>query len=149
MWGKQASAHEGGLHEDLSREDEVLGSSDRAFGLTIAGFCGLVGGVRLALGHEHVLWWLAVSVASLSVGLLWPAALGPLNRLWLRLGLLLYKLINPIVMGLVFFATVMPIGLVMRGFGKDPLRLRRDSVAPSYWIPREPPGPATSMKNQF
>ena len=54
-----------------------------------------------------------------------PAALAPANRVWLRLGLVLYKVVNPVAMGLVFFATVVPIGLIMRVLGKDPLRLAR------------------------
>jgi hypothetical protein len=58
--------------------------------------------------------------------------------------------VSPVAMGLVFVTTVVPIGLVMRALGKDPLRLRRDSDAASYWIPRDPPGPAPdTMKNQF
>ena len=57
---------------------------------------------------------------------------------------------NPLVMGLVFFTTVVPIGLALRAFGKDPLRLRREPTAASYWIPREPPGPEPdTMKQQF
>ena len=78
------------------------------------------------------------------------AALAPLNRVWLRLGLVLYKVVNPVAMGLVFFTTVVPIGLMMRALGKDPLRLKRDASAASYWIMRDPPGPAPdTMKNQF
>ena len=140
----------GRLHEDLSRDDEIVGASDRAFGLTIAGVCGLVGAVRLALGHPLALWWFGAAGIALMIALLWPAALAPLNRVWLRLGLVLYKVVNPVAMGLVFFTTVVPIGLAMRAFGKDPLRLRRDPDAASYWIAREPPGPeAGTMKNQF
>jgi hypothetical protein len=51
---------------------------------------------------------------------------------------------------MLFYATVTPVGLLMRAVGKDPLRLRRNAAVASYWIPREPPGPAPdSMKNQF
>jgi hypothetical protein len=139
-----------GLHEDLSREDEVVGSSDRGFGLTIAAVLGLIGGVRLALGHPHSGWWLGAAAVMLLFAMAWPALLAPLNRAWLRLGGLLYRVTNPLVMGLVFFGTVMPIGLVMRALGKDPLLLRRDSQATSYWINREPSGPAPeTMKRQF
>jgi hypothetical protein len=151
MQGDPDQAIGGGrLHEDLSRDEEVVGASDRAFGLTIAGVCGLVGAVRLALGHHLALWWLGAAGIALLFGLFWPAALAPLNRVWLRLGLVLYKVVNPVAMGLVFFTTVVPIGLVMRALGKDPLRLKRDSSAASYWIARDPPGPAPdTMKNQF
>jgi hypothetical protein len=82
--------------------------------------------------------------------LIWPAALRPLNRLWLRFGLLLYRVVNPVVMALVFYSTMVPIGLAMRLCGKDPLRLRREPDAASYWLEREPPGPLpATMKNQF
>jgi uncharacterized membrane protein YedE/YeeE len=140
----------GRLHEDLSRDEAIVGASDRGFGLTLAGFCGLVGTVRLALGYDGTEWWLGAALVALMVALLWPVLLGPANRLWLRLGLLLYKIVNPAVMALIFVTTVVPIGLVLRALGKDPLRLRRDPNAASYWIVREPPGIAPeTMKNQF
>ncbi len=140
----------GRLHEDLSRDDEVIGASDRGFGLTVAGVCGLVGVVRLALGHSHAGWWLGAASIALLLALFRPAALALANRLWLRLGLLLYRVVNPVAMGLVFFTTVVPIGLVMRALGRDSLRLRYDRGAPSYWIARDPPGPEPdTMKNQF
>ena len=138
------------LHEDLAREDDVVGPSDRGFGLTFAAVCGVIGVVRLVLGHAYAEWWLAAAALLLALAFAWPSALAPLNRLWLRLGLVLYKVMNPLVMGLVFFTTVVPIGLVLRAVGKDPLRLRREPAAASYWIRREPPGPEPdTMKQQF
>ena len=56
-------------------------------------------------------------------------------------GFLIGKIVNPIVMALLFFSTITPVGFLMRLFGKDPLRLRRDPAAASYWIEREPSGP--------
>ncbi len=82
--------------------------------------------------------------------LLRPDALDALNRAWMKLGLLLFKIVNPIVMGLIFFTTILPVGLIMRARGHDPLRLKRDPAASSYWIERQPPGPAPeTMINQF
>ena len=79
-----------------------------------------------------------------------PQVLGPLNRLWLRLGLLLQRLVTPVVMALLFYGTVTPIALVLRLLGKDLLRLRIDRGADSYWLERRPPGPAPdTMRNQF
>jgi hypothetical protein len=143
-------ARSANLHEDLAREDDIVGSSDRAFGLTLAAVFAVIGVVRLVLGHSYAGWWLGAAAVMLAFALAWPVALAPLNRLWLRLGLVLYKVVNPLVMGLVFFTTVVPIGLLMRALGKDPLRLRREPAAGSYWITREPPGPEPdTMKNQF
>jgi hypothetical protein len=138
------------LHEDFARQDEVVGSSDRAFGLTLAVVCLVIGTIRLVLGHHYAAWWLGVGLVLLGLALFWTAPLKPLNRLWLRLGLVLYRVINPIVMLLLFVTTIIPIGALLRLFGKDPLRLRRDPATPSYWLPREPPGPdPKSMINQF
>jgi Saxitoxin biosynthesis operon protein SxtJ len=79
-----------------------------------------------------------------------PHLLAPLNRLWLKLGLLLHRVVTPAIMGLLFYLVITPMGLVMRLRGTDFLRLRRDPRAQSYWIVRTPPGPAPeTMKNQF
>jgi hypothetical protein len=79
-----------------------------------------------------------------------PAALAPLNRVWTRFGLLLHRIVSPVVLGVMFFVVVTPMGLIMRALGKDPLRLRFDRDARSYWIDRRPPGPAPdTLNNQF
>jgi Saxitoxin biosynthesis operon protein SxtJ len=138
------------LHEDFSREEHVKAGSDRGFGLVFAGFFGLLTG--FSLWHESWAWhWtLPLAVAFLVVALTVPKILAPLNRLWLKFGLLLYKVMNPLVLGLLFFVTIMPIGLVMRAFGKDFLRLKLDRNAKTYWSDRTPPGPPPqSMRNQF
>jgi Saxitoxin biosynthesis operon protein SxtJ len=140
----------GTLHEALHRDEAIDGPSDRKFGLTIGTVLGIIGGVRLVFGHNHWAWWLGAGLALALFALFLPAALHPLNRAWMLLGLVLYKIVNPIVMALLFFSTITPVGLLMRLFGKDPLRLRRDPTAASYWIEREPSGPPTeTMRNQF
>jgi hypothetical protein len=76
--------------------------------------------------------------------------LEPLNRVWSRFGLVLHACISPVIMGLIFYTTVTPIGLVRRWLGADPLRLRLDRDAATYWIERHPPGPAPdTMPRQF
>src|SRR5262245_33986152 len=140
------------MHEDFTRKETVEGSSDRSFGFVMAAFFGLVALYPLLHGAPSLIrWWaLVVAAAFLASALLWTAPLRLFNRAWLKLGLLLSKIVSPIVMTVLFYATVTPIGVLMRWAGKDPLRLRRDTAAASYWIPREPPGPAPeSMKQQF
>jgi hypothetical protein len=138
-------------HEDFSsRQEEIKPSSNRGFGLVIATFFSIV--ALWPLVHaEPVRWWaLGVAAGFALVSLLWPATLAPLNTLWTRFGLLLYKVVSPVVLGLLFFVTITPIALIMRVLGKDPLRLRRDPHTASYWMERTPPGPSPeSMKNQF
>jgi predicted membrane metal-binding protein len=138
------------LHEDYSREEEVKAGTDRGFGLVFAGFFAILAALSLWRGSDNWHYTLPLAAAFLLVALVYPRALAPLNRLWLKFGLLLYKVMNPLVLGLLFFVTIMPIGLLMRAFGKDFLRLRRDPTAKTYWIDRAPPGPPPqSMKNQF
>lgn len=140
----------GQTHENYTREEHIEGSSDRGFGLVFAGFFALLVGLSLWRGSETWHYTLPVAVAFLVIAYTVPRVLAPLNRLWMKFGLLLYKVMNPIVLGLLFFVTIMPIGLAMRAFGKDFLRLRLDRNAKSYWIDRTPPGPPPqSMKNQF
>lgn len=139
-----------GHHEDLGRSQAVKTSSDRSFGLVFTGFFALVGAWPLVHGMAPRWWALALAALFLAVALARPALLAPLNRIWTRFGLLLHKVVNPIVMGVMFFLVVTPTGLLMRLAGKDPMRLKRDPQAASYWIERAPPGPAPeTMKQQF
>jgi hypothetical protein len=137
-------------HEDLSRRQEGKGSSDRAFGVVFTIFFALVGLAPLR-AHHPIRWWaLAVAVLVLAVALVRPGLLQPFNRLWTKLGLLLGRIMSPIVTGLLFFVVVTPTGLLLRLFGKDPLRMASDAKARTYWIERQPPGPPPeSMANQF
>lgn len=128
----------------------VQSSSDRSFGIVFTVFFAIIGLLPLLHGHGLRLWALAVSAVFLLLALLFPACLAPLNRLWTKFGMLLHHIVSPLALGILFFLVVTPIGLVMRLFGKDPLRLRLDRSASSYWIERTPPGPtADSLKNQF
>lgn len=138
------------MHESFDREEEVQGSSDRSFGIVMAAFFALVGLFPLLHGG-HVRWWaLGVAAAFVACALFWTVPLRPLNRLWIKFGLLLSRIISPVILALLFYVTFTPIGLLMRAFGKDPMRRRRNKSATSYWIPRDPPGPAPeTMKQQF
>jgi len=139
------------MHEDFSRVEKVTGSSERSFGRVMAGFFVLVFALPLLHAPRSVRWWaLGVAIVFAVLAQWWPAPLAPLNRLWLRFGLLLHRIVSPIVLGLLFYLTVLPVSLIMRALGKDLLRLRARADATSYWIPREPPGPTPeSMKHQF
>jgi hypothetical protein len=104
----------------------------------------------LVRGGRIRTWPLAVAAVFLVPSLLHPGLLAPLNRVWTRIGLLLHRVVSPVVIGVLFFTTITPMGLVMRWLGHDPLRLGFDADARSYWIERRPPGPAPeTMSNQF
>ena len=137
-------------HESYERSEDVHGSSDRSFGIVFAVVFCVIGLLPLAFGGGARLWSLGVGVAFLLVAVVAPAVLAPLNRLWLRFGLLLHRIVSPLVLGIMFFVVITPMALVMRALGKDLLRLRFDRAAASYWIDRTPPGPPPeSMKDQF
>lgn len=134
----------------MTAREEVRRSSDRSFGVVFAAAFLVIALFPLVRGGEPRLWALAVAAAFLGAALIRPALLAPLNRLWFRFGLLLGRVTNPLIMGLVFFLVITPMAVIMRLRGKDPLRLRPDREAKSYWIERVPPGPApASMTNQF
>src|SRR5258706_7902582 len=137
-------------HEVFSRDEKVAPGSDRSFGLVMAG--ALAALTSLNAWHSGRLWpWTGgLAALLLAAALLRPALLHPLNLLWLKFGLLLHRVVNPVVMALIFYGTVLPTGLVMRMMGKDPLRLARQAGADSYWIARKPPGPSPeTMRDQF
>ncbi|HXN85381.1 MAG TPA: SxtJ family membrane protein [Candidatus Binataceae bacterium] len=138
------------IHEDLSRDGEIRRSSDRVFGLMLTTFLLAVALGPLVRHHAPRLWALAPAIILLGVSLLLPSLLGPPNTLWMRIGLLLQKVVNPIVMGVLFYGTLTPFAFIMKLMKKDPLQLKWQPDSKSYWIVRTPRGPASqSMKDQF
>ena len=137
-------------HESFDREESFQSLSNRTFGLVFAAAFLVLGVLPWAFGGPLRRWSLAAGVVFLAVAWAWPAALSPLNRLWTRFGLLLHRTVSPVALGIMFFLVITPMGLIMRGRGKDPLRLRFDRAARTYWIERQPPGPAPdSLNRQF
>jgi hypothetical protein len=136
--------------EDLRRDAVPAGGSNRSLGLVFAAFFAIIGLLPLFFGDALRLWALAVGAVFLLAALAFPAVLAPLNRVWTKFGLLLHKVVSPIVLGIMFYLAVTPTGLLVRLFGKDSLRLKLDRQARSYWIERTPPGPAPeTLKDQF
>lgn len=129
------------FHEDLRREETVKVGSDRSFGLTVAAMLALLGAIKLWQGAESGRWLLIAAGAFLALGLAAPSVLRIPNRLWHRFGLLLYRVVNPLIMAVLFFLAVTPMALLLRAFGKRPLQLAFDPTAPTYWQRRDPPGP--------
>lgn len=147
--GKKTKQSES-MHEQLVDRTEVRLGSERSFGLVFAAVFAIIGLLPLIAAHTPFYWAFGVAAAFLVAALAAPRVLAPLNRLWFRFGLLLHAIISPIIMGLLFYLVVMPTGMIMRLLGKDLLRLKFDPKADSYWIRREPPGPARgSFDNQF
>ncbi|MBT3916404.1 MAG: hypothetical protein HN731_04795 [Rhodospirillaceae bacterium] len=137
-------------HENLSRKDNVKSGSNKYFGLVFAVVFTVVGLWPLLSDQSPRLWSLGIALALVIISFATPQLLKPFNRVWFLFGLLLHKIVSPIIMGLIFYTTVTPIALIMRLLGKRPLPLEFDPKADSYWIHREPPGPEPeTMTRQF
>jgi hypothetical protein len=138
------------FHEDLSRDNERRLTSDRTFGLFLGVAFMIVGVFPVLYGSQPRLWAIIIGSTFSTLALAVPRILHPVNVYWSNLGLLLNRIVSPIAMALLFFGTVTPIALILRSFGKDPLHLKRDPTAVTYWIDRVPPGPSPeSIKDQF
>lgn len=136
---------------DVSAHSDVKMGSERGFGLVFACVFAIIGLWPLVFhGGGIRLWAMGLGLVFLVLAFAAPQALRPLNRAWFRFGLLLGKIVAPIVMGIIFFVTVTPIGLLRRLKNADPLGAKPDPSAKSYWVLRETETAArTSMRKQF
>ena len=126
--------------------DEIKLGSNRSFGIVFFIVFVLIA-IYPLINHEEIrIWSLIISFLFLFLGLLNSNILTPLNKLWFKFGILLGKIISPIIMGVIFFLVVTPIGILMRLLGKDLLNLKYNKNK-SYWIEKD--GPKSKMKNQF
>jgi hypothetical protein len=135
-------------HEFRLQGPAVDGSSDRSFGFVVAGFFVILAAQNAWRSGKAWPFYLVITLPLLVIAMWRPALLAPLNRIWTKLGLLLSKVVNPVVMGAVFYLVITPIAALMRLRGRDLLSRRRDRAAYSYWIARDQSVPQ-SMKNQF
>ena len=126
--------------------DDIKISSNRSFGIVFFMVFLLLAFYPLTYNGETRVWSLIISLIFLILGLLNSKILAPLNKLWFKFGIFLGKIISPLIMGIIFFLVVTPIGLIMRIFGKDVLNLKYNKNQ-SYWIEKK--GPKSKMKNQF
>ena len=126
--------------------DEVKLGSNRSFGIVFFIVFLAIAIYPLINQDEVRIWSLIISIVFLVLGLLNSKLLNPLNKIWFKFGLFLGNIISPLVMGIIFFVVVTPIGLFMRILNKDLLNLKFNKKK-SYWI--EKGGPKSKMKNQF
>ena len=126
--------------------DEIKISSNRSFGIVFFIVFLLIALYPLLKDNDLRIWSLVISFIFLILGLINSKTLTPLNRLWLKFGLLLGKFISPLIMGIIFFVVVTPIGIIMRLLKKDLLNLKYNKKE-TYWIDKS--GPKSKMKNQF
>ena len=138
------------FHESVERDDKVELGSNRAFGIVFALVFTLIAIWPLFSGNLPRLWAIGTASIFLLISLFFPPLLQPLNVLWFRFGLLLHRFMNPLILGFLFVTTIIPIGVLLRLFGNDPLKKKFDDSSATYWISRNPAEPKPdTMKNQF
>jgi len=126
--------------------NDIKKTSNRSFGIVFFVVFLIIATYPLINGDELRLWSLIISIIFLLLGLVNSKILNPLNKLWFKFGIFLGKVISPLVMGIIFFLVVTPIGLLMRLLNKDLLNLKFNNNS-SYWI--EKTEPKSKMNNQF
>ena len=120
--------------------------SNRNFGIVFFVIFLIISFYPLTSDGDIRRWSLVISIILLILGLTNSKILTPLNRVWFKFGIFLGRMVSPIIMALIFFIVVTPIGLIMRLLRKDLLNLKYNK-SKSYWIKKN--GPKSKMKNQF
>ena len=127
-------------------EKKIKVSSNKSFGIVFSIFFLLIS-VYPLLNNDPIYYWsLFVSFIFLVLGLMNSKILSPLNLLWFKFGILLGKIVSPVVMGIIFFLVVTPISIILKIFRKDVLNLKFNNNK-TYWIVKD--GPKSNMKKQF
>ena len=132
---------------DSKFNNNIKISSNRSFGIVFFIVFLFIALYPITYGEDIRIWSLIISFIFIILGLLNSKILTPLNKLWFQFGVILGKIISPIIMGIIFFLVVTPIGLIMKVLGKDLLSLKYNKKDNTYWIEKN--GPKSKMKNQF
>ena len=128
------------------KNTEIKIGSNKSFGIVFFVVFLLIAIYPLINNGELRIWSLVIAIIFLILGLINSKVLTPLNKLWFKFGLLLGKIVSPLIMGIIFFFVVTPTAFIMRIIGKDLLNLKFNNKK-TYWI--EKTGPKSKMKNQF
>jgi len=135
------------INMDSKFNKNIKISSNRSFGIVFFIVFLFIALYPITYSEDIRIWSLIISFIFIILGLLNSKILTPLNKLWFKFGVILGKIISPIIMGIIFFLVVTPIGLIMKVLGKDLLRLKLNKKDNTYSIEKN--GPKSKMKNQF
>ena len=131
----------------IMNNDKLQMSSNKSFGIVFFVFFLIISLFPLFKDGNIRIWAMVLAIIFLILGLLNSTILNPLNKIWIKFGIILGTIISPIVMGIVFFVVVTPTSLIMRILGKNLLGLKKDNTKRSYWLERS--SIKSKMKNQF
>jgi hypothetical protein len=137
------------MENKISTSNVKVGS-DRSFGIVFSGFFSLIAAFLFWNKNANFIYLLSCALIFGLISLGAPKYLHPLNILWFKFGGFLHMIVSPIILGLMFFSVITPIGLIMRILGKRTLNLQFNEKITTYWINRNPPTQSSnSFKNQF
>ena len=137
-------------HENIIEKQDIQIGSNKSFGIVFAVVFFVIALWPLIDEGNFRVWALVTGIILSLISFIYPSIYKPFNYIWFKFGLLLGKIVTPIVMGFLYFFTITPTALIMRTLKKRPLDLEFDESLDSYWKYRDPPGPSSeSMKNQF
>ena len=137
-------------HENIIEKQDIQIGSNKSFGIVFAVVFFVIALWPLMDEGNLRVWALVTGIILFLISFIYPSIYKPFNYIWFKFGLLLGKIVTPIVMGFLYFFTITPTALIMRTLKKRPLDLEFDDSLDSYWKYRDPPGPSSeSMKNQF
>ena len=131
----------------MGSKTKIKISSNRSFGFVFFVVFLIVALWPLKYGEDSRLWSLSLSIIFLILGVLNSKLLTPLNKLWFKFGIFLGSIVSPVVMGMVYFIVVTPVGIFMRLLGKDLLKTSKAKNTSTYWIKRI--NKQSTMKKQF
>ncbi len=140
------------FHESFAEHDEVKGPSNKNFGYTVGGIFGAIGLIKtLIVGHISILAMIFFGLCAVLAGgaALKPDLLTPLNKAWMKLAVILFHIVNPVIMFLMYVICFVPAGLIMKIVGYDPMRRKFDKEAKTYWIEKNETDIENPMRYQF
>ena len=131
----------------MSLNKDIKISSNRSFGVLFFIVFLIIALWPLKSQGDLKLWAFILSVVFLILGIINSKFLTPLNKLWFKFGIMLGSIVSPLIMGIIFFTVVTPIGIIMRFLGKDLLKIDKNKTAETYWINRNKE--KSTMKKQY
>lgn len=141
----------GQTHEAYIEYDEVKGPSNKNFGFTVGGIFGAIGLIKVTFFSFSVLAGIFFVIAAvlISGAAIKPELLTPLNKAWMGLAKILFHIVNPVIMFLLFCVAFIPAGMIMKLIGYDPMKRKFDKDAKTYWVDKEKTDIENPMKYQF
>lgn len=136
------------MHENFERRRPAESGPNRSFGFVMAGALGVISALAWWRSGTLPVWLVAIAAAFFVFAVIRPAALRPIERVWMRLGLALHAITTPILLGVIYFVVLTPVARVARLVGHVWLPLAKDPEAATYWQPRNPSS-SSSMANQY